>query len=114
MKRDMDQVRSLLLWMEEQDTDMFLLQMLPGFPDQEATIGYVMMLESGGFLSRSAKGTIRMTWAGHEFLDQVRDAEIWRKTKAGAEKVGSWSMKLLGDLATGYIRAKAIELGLPL
>ena len=114
MKRDLDSVRSLLLWMEEQDTDMFVLQMLPHLPDWETTLGHAQMLISAGFIDRSDKGTLRISWAGHEFLDQVRDPEIWRKTKAGAEKVGAWSVKILAEMATGFIRAKAAELGLPI
>jgi hypothetical protein len=29
-----------------------------------------------------------MTWAGHDFLDSVRDEQVWRKTKEGALKAG--------------------------
>lgn len=114
MKRNMETIRSLLLWMEVQDTDMFVFQMLPPMPDHESTMGHVQMLISGGFIDVSNRHTLRMSWAGHEFLDKVRDPEIWRQTKAGAAKVGSWSVKFLGELATGFIKAKAIELGLPI
>lgn len=77
------------------------------------------MLKDAGFLAHEkmlAGGQFgwRLTWQGHEFVDEVRDPEIWRKTKEGAEKVGSWSIKLLGELAAGFVRAKAAELGLPL
>jgi hypothetical protein len=114
VKRDMDTIRSLLLWMEAQNSDMFLMQMLPDLPDRETTMGHAQMIISGGYLDASPQGTLRVTWAGYEFLDKVRDPDIWRKTKEGAEKVGSWSVKLLADIATGFIRAKAIELGLPI
>nr|WP_234936981.1 DUF2513 domain-containing protein [Pseudomonas savastanoi] len=30
----------------------------------------------------------RLTYKGHEFLDTIRDGEVWRRTKAGAEKAG--------------------------
>lgn len=113
MKRNMDTIRSLLLWMEEQDTDMFIFQMLPPLPDFEATMGHAKMLISGGFIDVSDRYTLRMSWSGHEFLDKVRDPEIWRQTKEGASKVGSWSVKFLGELATGFLKAKAVELGLP-
>lgn len=112
MKRDMDTIRTLLLWMEEQHTDMFMFQSLPHLPDYRSTLGHAQMLISGGFIDRD-RHTLRMSWAGHEFLDKVRDPEIWRQTKEGASKVGSWSVKFLGELAAGFIRAKAIELGLP-
>lgn len=77
-------------------------------------VGYIQLLLSGGLLESSQRSVYRISWAGHEFLDSVRDPEIWRKTKDGATKVGSWSLKLLGEMATGFVRAKAVELGLPL
>lgn len=52
--------------------------------------------------------------AGHEFLETVRSAEIWSKAKAGATRVGSWSLSVIGDLAKGYLREEAAKLGLPL
>ena len=41
MKRDMETIRSLLLWMEEQDTDMFAYFELPPMPDDETTRGHM-------------------------------------------------------------------------
>ncbi|WP_346033552.1 DUF2513 domain-containing protein [Erythrobacter westpacificensis] len=114
MKRDMDLIREILLWMENQDDDAFFFIHIPDFGRHEDTIGHVLMLKSAGFLYESQKGVLRMSWEGHEFLDKVRDEEIWRKTKEGANKMESWSVKLLGELATGYIKLKAAELGLPL
>lgn len=99
--------------MEEQDSSAFMHQMLPPMPDHEATMAHTEMLISGGFVEMRGH-TLRISWAGHEFLDKVRDPEIWRKTKEGASRVGSWSVKFLGELAAGLIRTKAIELGLPL
>jgi hypothetical protein len=114
MKRDMDIIRDLLLWMEEQPEHMFLYGELPEFGPNYATIAHAQMLLSGGYLEQSQQQTLRISWEGHEFLEKVRDPEVWTKTKAGAAKVGSWSIKLLGDIATGYVRAKAGELGLPM
>ncbi|WP_292107825.1 DUF2513 domain-containing protein [Brevundimonas sp.] len=51
---------------------------------------------------------LNLTWDGHEFVDAVRDPEIWRQTKAGAAKVGAFSLDLLASLAKGLIR-KQIE-----
>src|SRR3546814_6109565 len=55
-----------------------------------------------------------LTWAGYEFLETIRDTEIWRLTKTGAEKVGSWGISMLMELAKGYARQKATGLGLPI
>jgi hypothetical protein len=43
----------------------------------------------------------RLTWEGHEFVDAVRDPEVWAKTKKGAEQVKGFTLDLLKDLAKG-------------
>lgn len=114
MKRDMESVRELLLWMEAQDEWMFTYHHLPEMPDMNGSIAYAQMLLSGGLLESSQQGVVRISWEGYEFIEKIRDPEVWRKTKEGAASVGSWSVKLLGDVAAGFIRAKAIEFGLPI
>lgn len=117
MKRDMDLIREMLLWGEDYHDEI-----IPRFDvgrDALTVQAHVHMLVDGGYLSwaKSGRGGIagyRISWDGHEFLDKIRDPEIWQKTKSGAERLGSWSIKLLGELASGFVRAKAIELGLPL
>lgn len=117
MKRDMDLIREILLKAEEYPDAI-----VPTFytsADGITTQAHLTMLKGAGYLDhvKSLAGGgygWRITWAGHEFLDEVRDPEIWSKTKEGAEKVGSWSVKLLGEIATGFVRAKAIEMGLPI
>jgi hypothetical protein len=44
-------------------------------------------------------------------LDGLRVAhfagpEIWAKTNGGAKRAGSFSLNLLGDLATGFVKTK--------
>jgi len=124
MKRDMDLVRNILLRLENSDKIRNGAAVLSDLADDSLVQGHLELLEDAGYLEQKnwkphPEGvTMRMgwriTWAGHEFLDTVRDPEIWRKTKAGAEKLGSWTIKLLADMATGYVRVKAQELGLPL
>jgi hypothetical protein len=117
MKRDMDKVRSIMLALEERRDPYFLSynpEPLADLDDPSEIVEYLQMLHSGGLLESTQKGVYRISWAGHEFLAKIRDDEIWSKTKAGASKLGSWSVKLLGDLAVGYIKVRAKELGLPL
>jgi len=113
----MDKVRSVMLALEA-NGDPFMMTMdtaaLGDTDDGQEAIEYLLMLHSAGFLESSQRSVYRISWAGHEFLDSVRDPEIWRETKEGAGKVGSWSMKLLSDLAIGFARAKAQQLGLPI
>jgi hypothetical protein len=51
---------------------------------------------------------IELEWAGHDFLDSVRDPEIWAKTKQGAETAKGFTVDLLKDLAKGLVK-KQIE-----
>jgi hypothetical protein len=119
----MDLVRSILLRLEESEKIRNGSGILKDLANDDSIRAHLKMLEDAGFLEHAnlqAHGGVRMslgwriTWAGHEFLDTVRDPEIWRKTKAGADKLGSWTIKLLAEVAAGFVRAKAQELGLPI
>ncbi|MDY7099222.1 MAG: DUF2513 domain-containing protein [Pseudomonadota bacterium] len=115
MKRDMDLVREMLLWMEDHEDRLILVNEFKVFcDDSELTLGHIGILKSGGLIDEPQKGLLGVTWEGHEFLDKVRDPEIWTKTKEGASKLNSWGVKLIGEMASGFIRAKAVELGIPL
>ncbi len=122
MKRDMDLVREILLAIEASPTTItghFTLEGREGPLVDE----HVRLLTEAGFLTHSRATYVAgkrmglgvaLTWRGHEFLETIRDPQIWKATKSGAAKVGSWSLGLMAELAKGAIRQKAIELGLPL
>ena len=117
MKRDMDKVRGVMLALEAKNEPLLMTYDVPALGGTESgqeTVEYLLMLHSAGFLEKSQHNSFRLTWAGHDFLDTVRDPEIWRQTKDGAKKVGSWSVKFLSELAIGFAKAKAIEMGLPI
>lgn len=124
MKRDMDLIREILLRFEASEKERNDLDVLADLGSKNVINAHLKLLEDSGFLDRLdvqmfPNGvTFMMGWritsSGHDFLNSVRDPEIWRKTKTGASKLGAWSIKLLGDLASSYVRAKAQELGLPI
>ncbi len=78
---------------------------------------HVELLANAEFLTAIERGAtgvyewwpIALTWQGHDFLDSIRDPEIWQKTKTGAASAGSWTFNLLKDLATAYAKAKIRE-----
>lgn len=46
----------------------------------------------------------RMTWAGHDFLDSIRDPSVWAKAKERIIKPGaSWTFSILRD----FLKAEA-------
>lgn len=125
MKRDMDLIRELLLKLEGLDNKPGSIYSLTAYedlpiegrtPDQ---IDYHMgllyeagLLDSGDSINRMMSGGwlfSRLSWSGHEFLDSIRDPEVWRRTKEGASKVGGWTVGLLKDISAAYLKYLAKE-----
>lgn len=118
MKRDPDLERDTLLAIETYDGES-----RPGYadlsrleaPDLQVKYHVVLLHEAGLIQAidastlndRFAMMPIRLTMAGHEYLDTIRDDEVWRRTKEGARAVGSFSLDALGALAKGLVRAKS-------
>ena len=122
MKRDMDLIRELLLKLEAlpmrsggimtitPDAEEIAV---PGYDHNQ--IGYHLsqirragLIDEGGAHPMVGIGFRSLTWAGHDFLDSVRDPKIWEKTKKGAEAAGGFTVDLLKDLAKGFVK-KQIE-----
>jgi hypothetical protein len=110
MKRDMELVRAILLAMEAHAAgfapDPFTVR---GY-DQETIQHHVWLMEQGGLVTASditAQGNASpvalpgsLTWAGHDFLDTVRNDKVWRKVKAEVKDRGiSLPFSLLQALA---------------
>jgi Hypothetical protein (DUF2513) len=125
MKRNMDTIRTLLLRLEN-------IKIPPGAPfvlingnsegikiheaDDPAELDYHLeLLKEKGLIRSPGTNNIDnrirfggFTWEGHDFLDSIRDDEVWRKTKGAVEAAGGWTLDLLAALAKGLIR-KQIE-----
>ncbi|UQW77114.1 hypothetical protein [Pseudomonas avellanae] len=56
------------------------------------------------------KDLVREILLANEYLDAFRDGEVWRRTKAGAEKAGGAGMGLLLKLGKAYASRCAIPL----
>ncbi|KAA2241129.1 DUF2513 domain-containing protein [Salinarimonas soli] len=126
MKRDKDLIRALLIKLEDLNVPPLGLVSFPYGDEELAVEGYTveqvlyhleLIAEAGlvevqgsGF---GADGTFlfrRLTWNGHEFLDAVRDPEIWRETKGRLSKVGAWSLDVVVGVAKALAKQKAKEL----
>lgn len=122
MKRDMDLIREILFLVESKEDDRPCWgEDLPLEGCKPIELSYhANMLAEAGFIvfepARTDTGRIikvlvfSLTWHGHEYLDTIRDPEIWRKTKEGAQKVGGFSLELMADLAKGLVKKKIKEL----
>jgi hypothetical protein len=49
-----------------------------------------------------------ITWAGHDYMDAVRDDEIWKSTKDTLTETGGFTLDLAKALAKGLVK-KQVE-----
>lgn len=121
MTRDPDLIRGILLMLEEHPAPtMPQKEFHASYEDRRLEFsGHVSLLRDAGFVEPVPYGTNpfhawRLTWNGHEFLENTRNPEIWDQTKSGAAKLGTFSITVLSELAIGFVKAKAASLGLPM
>ena len=123
MKRDMDLIRNLLLQIEGGKTPF---QIVPkshaaifGIANEDAMEDelaskmqrHLELLQEAGLASFFAilDGEwldAKITLLGYEFLETVRDPEIWDLAKNGAANAGGAGLELFGQLAKGLIKTK--------
>jgi len=122
MKRNMDLIRELLLKLEGMPIAPGAVMHLRSYDDEMKMSGYedaeveyhlnliveAGLIDTGGLRAMEGIGFRALTWAGHDFVDSIRNPEVWAKTKQGALAAGGFTMDLLKDLAKGLLK-KLIE-----
>lgn len=119
MKRDPDLEREILLAIEASDHDPLTwinLENIQGH-SPSAISYHVKLLDEAGLIEAQDLSTMsgfnwkpkRITMRGHQYLENVRDPEIWQKTKDGAKKIGSFGLDTLAALAKGFIKKKIAD-----
>ncbi|MDX9674782.1 DUF2513 domain-containing protein [Pseudomonas zeae] len=111
MKLDKDLVREILLAIEASDKtpDSWINLAIESHCKDEASY-HVMLLHEAGLIVAQDLCSMsdfdwrpkRLTFRGHEFLDTIRDREVWRLTKAGAEKAGGVSLAVMLEIGKAY------------
>lgn len=119
MKLNKDFVRSLLLFVESNETlngpseqDLIDFATNEGLSKNDLVYTILRLLEAG-FI----KGDVQyasnepywlyisaLTYDGHEFLENVRDSKVWRATKKASSKVGNVSLNILSTIAADIIK----------
>lgn len=116
MKRDMDLVREILLEIEKQyvSTAIYNLE-IEGY-DMTTVAYHCKILYEAGFVSTYKAeyagnelwsfGVGSLTWDGNDYLDNVRDNSIWRKTKDVITKKGlPLVIDTIKTISTAFITA---------
>ena len=114
MKRDLDIVRNLLLAIEAQSVAETNRAFAPsGFVQEDLEAHMPLLIDrqlieakDWSTLKTRGWGMVRLTWEGHDFLDSVRDPEVWRKTKEGLDAAGGFTFELMKSLAKGLVKKK--------
>jgi hypothetical protein len=118
MKRDDDLIRDLLLKMEEAEDFMFLSYSTLGASIEERREQFhLKLLSDAGYVLETGRngGVFRLTNQGCDYLNTIRDGEIWDKTKVVAKGVGGGTFDIIKDIATAFIKAELkARLGLDL
>jgi hypothetical protein len=69
--------------------------------------GYIEGIASSPYQSQYKRIAVRdLSMKGHDFLNSIRDQDVWNKTKKGADAAGGFTIDLLADLAKGFIKKK--------
>ena len=116
MKRDFEVIRKILLecerhseavtWVSDVDADEDGVYY--GFSDPIEKEHFRLLIEASliedvfesANNERPARFGYRLTWAGHDFVDAIRDQNIWQKTKAILlELGGSSALEIVKHLA---------------
>ncbi len=122
MKLEKDLVREILLQVEAwPDPRAWVSFNIPSHSKTELA-EHIRLLDDAGFLDADDVTDTsgydwqarRLTYEGHEFLDTVRDNEIWRLTKETAKKTGTASVQALFEIGKSYAKQKLIEHGVHL
>jgi hypothetical protein len=121
MIRDMELVRTILLWVDqcpEMDGNGAIIVQNPeqigavGYSVQEISYHVNMLLKAELLQGKAGSLPVitSLTWEGHEFLDTIRNPEIWRKTKDRLAGLGSIAISVVWEVAKAELKKK---LGLP-
>jgi hypothetical protein len=112
MKRDMDVVRLILMRQESGEAPPELAK----YTEDLIVYNVALMKDAGlveAVIANDADGSpraaviIRLTWAGHDFLDAARDDTLWRKAKEKVLKpTASWTFGLLMEWLKQEIRTR--------
>ncbi|TXN73413.1 DUF2513 domain-containing protein [Methylobacterium sp. WL6] len=132
MKRDMSLIRELLLKLEVLEKSTFDIATVSSSEPEITIDGYsvdqtdyhMSLLYEAGLITSGADTDMmmdgtwifrRLTWSGHDFIETVRDPEVWKRTKSGAGKLGGLAFEGIKNMATAYAKHLAKErLGLDL
>jgi len=123
MKRDMDLVRDLLLGIERDPQFDGTRMLSPTKPEdfgitnhsmEEVSYHLALIVEAGFVSGKSAGLRIgtnvpvisKLTWQGHEFVDDIKDSGVWESTKSRLAGLPGVAIAIVAEIAKAEIKKK--------
>ncbi|WP_050874261.1 DUF2513 domain-containing protein [Comamonas testosteroni] len=115
MKRDMDLVRRILLQIADNPPGQTLAKLPDVTPAEfglhvlwlhEAGLVHAMVIDK---MTGADSQAFRLTWAGCDFVDAIRDDTLWKKAKVNVLKPG---MSFTFDVLKDWLKTEITQ-GLP-
>ncbi|TFH14949.1 MAG: DUF2513 domain-containing protein [Lentisphaerales bacterium] len=112
MKRDMNLIRHLLAYVEEQPAGSIVQQVTVPDGTDGPTVGehIDLMIErrliEGDVVDVNAPAFViqRLTWEGHDFLQAVQNDTVWQKILGKAKDLGgSMTLEIAKELGKKYL-----------
>ena len=112
MKRDMNTIRDILLKIEETPRERLDYLEPPTGCSYTKMTEHLIMLDDAGFIEGELIATFQerrylvhnITWDGHDYLETIRNPEVWKKVQEKLKPVG-------GDFAVEVVKELAITVG---
>lgn len=115
MKRDLDLIRDMLMVIEAAPSDLYLRSedFLGACNDLDKIVYHLKLLNDAGLIQVLDTSTKlgddflveRMTFAGHDYLDAIRDKAIWEKIKDKLIPFGGQvSLDIVKELGVAFVK----------
>lgn len=113
MKRDMDLVRKILLAMNDHEHGFVMEELEVGGYTQEQVGYHCFLLYEAGLIQASDVSTddtpspsalpVRLTWEGHEFIENAQNDKVWGQAKEAVGKIGDVSFSVWASVLSQIV-----------
>ncbi|MDD2627948.1 MAG: DUF2513 domain-containing protein [Clostridia bacterium] len=114
MKRNMDLIRELLFYIEENyDGNLLIIDSLENYSNSELLYHFELMIQANLVTGKTTKyisgeGIIEckgLSWAGQDFLANIKNENVWTDVKKTAKEKGlDLTISIISSIASESIK----------